>query len=273
MLKRTILATAAVAALAVGIQAQEGATLVLRSGDKVSGQLIDMGGSGFALRVNGEDRQIGSNDVAVIDFGGNGDLSDADWAKVGNGPAVLLRNGQAVAGQLTDIGGTSPLRISVRTDAGTRDFQSSEISRIVLARPTTTAAAGSTASASSPSIPAGTGVAVDGTQAWTPTGIAVRRGDSISFAATGEVQLSADGADLAAPNGAKSGRMAVGSPLPQVPAGALIGRIGNSAPFAVGGNQTITMPGNGQLFLGINDDHTGDNKGGYRVVMQRQGRR
>jgi hypothetical protein len=29
------------------------------------------------------------------------------------------------------------------------------------------------------------------------------------------------------------------------------------------------MPANGQLFLGINDDHVGDNQGGYRVTLQR----
>jgi hypothetical protein len=29
------------------------------------------------------------------------------------------------------------------------------------------------------------------------------------------------------------------------------------------------MPANGQLFLGINDDHVGDNAGGYRVNVQR----
>jgi len=29
------------------------------------------------------------------------------------------------------------------------------------------------------------------------------------------------------------------------------------------------MPANGQLFLGINDDHVADNQGGYRVTLQR----
>jgi hypothetical protein len=67
--------------------------------------------------------------------------------------------------------------------------------------------------------------------------------------------------------------MAAGAPLPQNFAGALIARIGNSAPFPIGDQTTVTMPANGQLFLGINDDHVQDNSGGFRVNIQRQNRR
>ena len=59
MFKRTILAAATALALVVSTQAQENATLVLRSGEKVTGQLVDMGGVGFTVRVNGQERQIG----------------------------------------------------------------------------------------------------------------------------------------------------------------------------------------------------------------------
>ena len=45
-------------------------------------------------------------------------------------------------------------------------------------------------------------------------------------------------------------------------AGALIGKVGNSAPFLIGSNtQPILMPANGRLMLGINDDGFGDNTG------------
>ena len=47
MFKRTILAAAAACALVVSTQAQENATLVMRSGEKVTGQLVDMGGVGL----------------------------------------------------------------------------------------------------------------------------------------------------------------------------------------------------------------------------------
>ena len=60
--------------------AQSSATLTLRSGEKVSGDLVDLGGVGYTIRVNGNERQIAQNDVAVIDFTG-GTMSDADWAK------------------------------------------------------------------------------------------------------------------------------------------------------------------------------------------------
>ena len=91
MLKRTILAFA-VAALALpsaGLLAQESATITLRSGEKVSAQLLDHGGVGFTVRVNGQERQIPTNDVAVIDFGG-GDMTDADWARFTPDPLSVV---------------------------------------------------------------------------------------------------------------------------------------------------------------------------------------
>ena len=271
MWKRTVLA-AAVACMAVaGVQAQENATVVLRSGDKVTGQLVDMGGVGFTVRVNGQERQIPTNDVAVIDFNGNGDLSDEDWAKVGSGQLVWLRNGDTVNGRLYDIAGTSPLKITLKTDSGDRELSSSEIGRIVLGR--TSNAVATSGTARNIGIPEGTGLAVSGTQAWTPTGITVRRGETLTVSATGEVRLSTDGNDMASPTGSRAGRLSQNAPLPQVPAGALIARVGNSAPFPLGDQLTVTMPAAGQLFLGINDDHTGDNQGGFRVNIQRSSRR
>ena len=122
----------------VATQAQESATLVLRSGDKVQGQLVDMGGVGFTVRVNGQERQIPTNDVSVIDFTGSGDVSDADLNRVSGGAqTVFLRNGQAIDGQLYDIAGTSPLRITLKTSSGERELSSAEIGRIVLSRPAT----------------------------------------------------------------------------------------------------------------------------------------
>ncbi len=58
-----------------------------------------------------------------------------------------------------------------------------------------------------------------------------------------------------------------GAPLPQVFAGALIGRVGNGAPFGVGNQTSIRAPGNGPLFLGINDDNVGDNAGQFQVSI------
>jgi hypothetical protein len=264
MFKRTILAAAAVCALAVSTQAQENATLVLRSGEKVAGQLVDMGGVGFTVRVNGQERQIATNDVSVIDFTGNGNVSEGD---LNRGQTLWLRNGQTVDGQLYDIAGTSPLKITLKTSSGDREFASSEVGRIVLSRPSPSVA--TSGSSSTAGIPEGTGVAVPGNAAWTPTGQTVRRGDRLSFSATGEVRLSTDASDVANANGSRAGRKSAAAPVPDAAAGALIARVGNSAPFPIGENQTVTMPANGQLFLGINDDHVGDNQGGFRVTLQR----
>ena len=126
MFKRTILAASVAALTFTGVaQAQENATLTLRSGERITAQLVDLGGAGFTIRVNGTERQIPANDLAVIDFAG-GTMSDADWAKMIDGQQLLwLKNGDTVNGQLYDIGGTSPLRITFRTSTGEREFSSS----------------------------------------------------------------------------------------------------------------------------------------------------
>ena len=116
MLKRTVLSAFCAAAMLVtgAAYAQDSATLTLRSGEKVSGELVDLGGVGYTVRVNGNERQIPQNDVAVIDFTG-GSMSDADWAKFTGTSQIVLRNGQTIDGSLYDIGGASPLRLTIRT--------------------------------------------------------------------------------------------------------------------------------------------------------------
>ena len=269
MFKRTILALTVAALTIPGVAAaQENATLILKSGERVAGQLVDHGGGGFTVRVNGQQRQIPTNDVAVVDFTGD-TMSNADWAKVTGGTHVIwLRNGQTVNGQFFDISGTTPLRITVKTDAGERQFSSSEISRIALAQLSNSGSA-----TSGTTTPEGQGIAVPGNQQWTPTGLTVRRGEVGSFQTTGEVPWSPDAADNAQSAGARSQKTVAGSPLPQNFAGALIGRIGNGEPFAIGNQTSVTMPASGQLFLGINDDNVSDNQGGFRVLVQRTGRR
>jgi hypothetical protein len=70
---------------------------------------------------------------------------------------------------------------------------------------------------------------------------------------------------MASPAGAYTGRTATQAPIPSVPAGALVARIGNGRPFAVGDQRSIRAPGSGRLYLGINDDYLGDNSGEFRV--------
>ena len=275
MFKRTMFALTVAAVAYVGaLQAQENATLTLRSGERISAQLVDLGGAGFTIRTNGQDRVIPTNDVSVIDFTG-GTMSSDDWAKVTNGQHVIwLRNGDAITGTFYDIGGTSPLRLTFKTASGDREISSSEVAKIALSRTDAAAAAtGTTGSTSTLNPATGTGLVVSARQAWTPTGITVRRGEVLTFNTTGEVQLSGDTADISGSAGSKSGRYAANSAIPRALAGALIGRIGNSAPFAIGNQTTVTMPAAGQLFLGVNDDGFEDNVGEFRVEIGRANRR
>ena len=265
MLKRTVLSALCATAMLTGVAyAQSSATLTMRSGEKVSGDLIDLGGVGYTVRVNGNERQIPQNDVAVIDFTG-GSMSDADWAKFTGTSQIVLRSGQTIDGQLIDIGGASPLRLSIRTSSGERDLSSNDVARIVISRPDNVAT-GTTGAAAAPAAIPGA-ITVQANQPWTSTGRTVRRGQTLSFTSTGEIQLSNDANDLADANGSKNARYAATAPMRQVLAGALIGRIGNGAPFAVG-NQTITAPASGVLYLGVNDDNHADNKGNYQVVIR-----
>jgi hypothetical protein len=272
MFKRTILALAVAALPLSAALAQESATLTLRSGEKITGQLEDLGGVGFTVRVNGTERRIPQNDVAVIDFAGTS-MSDADWAKVPEGEQrVILKSGETINGQLADIGGSSPLKLTIRTSSGDRDISSSEVNHIVLARPSN----GVATSGTNPNLqgPSGNGITVSAKQPWTATGLTVRRGEVLSINATGEVQLSTDSNDVATPLGSKSGRKATNAPLPSAAAGALIGRIGaNGQPFGIGSGVQVPMPAAGQLFLGINDDGFEDNQGEFRVDIGRTNRR
>jgi hypothetical protein len=277
MFKRTISALAVAAVAYMGAaQAQENATLILRSGERISGLLSDHGGVGFTIRVNNEERQIPTNDVAVVDFSGQ-PMTNADWARVAAGQHLLwLRNGTTVAGEFYDIGGTRPLSITMKTAEGERVFSSTETSRIVLARTDAAVAAYNPLALNRPTAAATTGTAaaavvVRGNQQWTRTGLTVRQGETLTFSATGEVQLGLDAVDVATPAGAKSGRLAPRSPIPNSLAGALIGRIGNGRPFGIGDQTSIPAPASGQLFLGINDDNLNDNTGEFRVEITRSG--
>ncbi len=259
-------------AMATPALAQQAATFVLRSGERLSCELVDMGGAGFQVRVGGASRQIPTADVAVIDFSGSTSFPDSEVNQIQSGKhLIVLSSGQVVSGNLYDVCGTQPKRISVHTDTGNRDFGSNEIRRIYLARPS-----GSRAVPAAPPtqglpsmLPASGGqIRVPGNQRWTDTGITVRRGERITFNASGQVQLSSNGSDTAGPAGATSGRRPSG-PMPQVLAGALIGRVGPVGLFAIGNQTTpLTMPADGRLFLGVNDDDVNDNRGEFTVDVR-----
>lgn len=256
------------------VRAQEVATLALRSGERPSGELVDLNASGFILRVNGQDRPFAANDVAAVEFV-VGPLSDEVQARVNAGQAlVLLRNGQVVEGRLSDVSGTRPLRLTVDTAGGRREFASNEVAQIHLNpinRPPATAAQAAGAAVATVPIPAGA-ITVPANQQWTDTGITVARGTRVRFTATGDVMISPTASSgpggspaVTAPNARY--------PVVGAPAGALIGRVGTGIPFLIGvDTQPIQMPNSGRLMLGVNDDQYGDNSGHYSVGVTRLGR-
>lgn len=112
---------------------------------------------------------------------------------------------------------------------------------------------------------AGDIIPVSATERWTDTGLTVRAGDSISVEADGTIQMSGDRNDTAAPAGGR--RNAPGALVSNAPAGILIARIGNGAPFAVGARRTMRAPVSGRLYLGVNDDYLEDNGGQFNAMV------
>ena len=123
--------------------------------------------------------------------------------------------------------------------------------------------------------PAGTQtVRVNSQLRWNDTGITVRAGDVITFNAQGQIQMSDNASDIATPAGASSGRKAPDAPILNQIAGALIARIGDySSPLFIGNRTSITAPVAGRLYLSVNDDHLGDNRGEFTVAVGVQARR
>lgn len=110
-------------------------------------------------------------------------------------------------------------------------------------------------------------VSVTGRTPWTDTGVDVRPGQDVYFSAGGEVRWGPGRRDGAA--GERSSPFNGKRPMPDRPAAALIGKIGeNGDPFFIGaGTEAIRVRGTGRLYLGINDDFLEDNSGALRVVI------
>jgi hypothetical protein len=267
-------------AAAPSAEPQVQATAVMKSGERHTGtnprHRPDKGE--FALRKSlAEEFRVPGDTVAYIDFGGT---PDVDPQISGSQYAVVLRNGTVYRGQLIEMGHTNPSDTSseylviFRDDKGQEHrWPSDQVGRVYLAGGATAGTSGSGSGTTGATAGTGTGLVVSAKQQWTSTGITVRRGEVLTFNATGQIQLSADSNDVAVPAGARTPRYATNAPMPRELAGAIIGRIGNGQPFGIGNLTTVTMPAAGILFLGINDDELNDNSGEFRVEITRSGRR
>jgi hypothetical protein len=110
-------------------------------------------------------------------------------------------------------------------------------------------------------------IVVDARQPWTDTGIDVRAGQQIYFSSQGETRWGRDRRDGA--EGERNSPLNPNRPLPDRPAAALIGRIGDrNEHFFIGGDSgPFRARDSGRLYLGINDDVLTDNSGNLRVTV------
>jgi hypothetical protein len=102
---------------------------------------------------------------------------------------------------------------------------------------------------------------------WSDTSVDVRAGQTIYFVTQGEVRWGRDRRD--GPEGEHNSPSNPNRPMPNRPAAALIGKVGNGSDvFFIGNEQgPIRVRSSGRLYLGINDDFYNDNSGSFRVVV------
>lgn len=273
---RTLMAVASVVtATALPATADVRATVLLRSGERVSGNLEALdGGTLFVRESKDTQRKLPFAQVALIDLVGGADgLPDTELREArGSEHLLLLKDGTATKGKLLDIEGgrgtsegtAAELTFVFRTAGGEeRRLKTDRLARLYLGNypgeHTQTAQP-----ATSPAQPGVVNVAAN--QRWVDTGIVVSKGQSVRFESSGEVRLSADGSDVATAAGSKRGRRADSAPIPSALAGALIGRVESGAPFGIGDQSAaLSMPAAGRLYLSVNDDELNDNSGAFSV--------
>lgn len=267
--------------------AQEQATVLKRDGSRVSGRFEAWNRNTNALYLRlslADQRIIPVSESAVLEVAGNADNLPANEVEAARGGdhVLVLRSGELLRGRLLNIEGgegsgkeDEPRQVAFKpNDAGERRMRFSEVRRLYFGNfPANLggAAAANTpqqAPQADPAMPPGS-VRVAGNAGWVNTGFTLRRTDRVQFTSQGQVQLSGDAEDKASPAGSLRGRYAANSPAPSLLAGALIGRIGNGAPFAIG-DQTVPlpMPADGTLFLAVNDDEVSDNQGAFVVTLR-----
>jgi hypothetical protein len=257
-------------------------TVQLRDGSKIEGRIEELTADGtLFLRVSQHDqRRIPISSVALIDrVGGASGLPDTELREA-TGPdhVLFIPGGGSVKGRLVAIRGGQGSAQEGRQertyvfrsqDGNEREYQLAQVGRVYLGTyPVAAISGGASAANLDPGNDSPGSVRVAGTAGWVSTGLRVRRGETVSFNTTGEVQLSTNGSDRARSAGSPS-RTAAGAPLPNAFAGALIGRVGNGKPFAIGDQASVPMPNDGLLYLAVNDDELSDNSGAFVVQVRR----
>lgn len=287
MTHRLAIALVVGAMLAAPVRAQEQATLLKRDGARITGRFEAWNRNNNALYVRvtlADQRIVPLGDTAVFEVDGDAQHLPANEVEAARGGdhVLVLRTGEILRGRLLNIEGgqgsgkdDEPRILSFKpNDGAERRPRFSEVRRLYLGNfPSSLAPPVQPSPQPAPGVPdtpLGPGqVRVAGNSHWVSTGLMVRRSDQVQFATTGQVQLSTDAEDTAGPAGSMRGRYAANAPAPALLAGALIGRIGTGAPFAIGDQtQPLPMPGEGPLFLAVNDDEVSDNQGAFVVTLR-----
>jgi len=279
MLRRLLIATVLIAGSAGLASAQTPVTLLMKNGQRLSGGLTYKGGAEYTL----DGRDISSNDVAVVAFVPN----DPTPQEVSRVPTVdfnpselerhvfVMRDGTMVWGKLYKFSPDGAIATFDQREGGRHDVAASNIARIYInpasARNIYSGSVAAAASNNAASVgTSGATVTIPANQQWVATGFMVRRGETLHFNVTGDVQWSPDVADNATAAGARTGRRSDGAaPVPAAPGGALVARIDNGKAFLIGNQGSVKMPTNGQLFLGVNDSILTDNGGNFFVTISR----
>jgi hypothetical protein len=296
MKNRHVIATALVFGLgitaALGALSAEKATFILKSGERISGVLAIRTNEGrgnirkdtraFELSIdNGKDAQyIPVSQVATIDFVGGTPEKNELEALVRGQHSLAMRDGTNRKGRFIDMMEAETVRWQRENSSETEDIPIVHVRRVYLdtesawntfnfGPPNASSNTSGGGATTAPPTPGGAGVAVRANTPWTDAGLVVKRGERIRFVARGEVMFGGTAGQNAGPGG--NGAMKNSSyPVPDLPVGALLGKVANGQPFAIGDNATaIEMPGAGRLLLGVNDDVHSDNSGAFRVQVLR----
>ena len=287
---RSFISTMVLVAVAAAYTlAAERATFILTTGERIKGDVIYRDSANFVngqlnLGGAGKERSFAIDQVAVIDFD-DGTPSPIELSRVAQpnaGQAVVLRNGHAQAGKFVNIV-TGDVLVWENARGEQERYPLREVTRVYLnpqraqavfrnpPAPTTDVGAGVAPGQAAPPFRGGAGsVRVHANVPWNDTGMTVRAGDQLTFQASGQIQFGESPGQNAGSAG-NAGTRSPNYPVSALPAGALIGKVGDSAPFAIGSNTaSIRMPAEGRLFLGVNDNELNDNSGYFSVTIARQ---
>lgn len=265
------------------LQAQNTVTFVMTNGEKAVGDFADRtdpnpvmpyGELNLYAGPEKNERSFAQETVAVIAYA-DGDPSNEELAALpAEGQLLVLRNGTRHPGRIAGLR-DGVLRWT-GSSGNVEQYPVSQIGRVYLdvnaARRVynyTPGVGGGAVKPPAGAVAVGDGIAVHANRPWTDTGLVVRSGEAMRFAASGEIKFGMGDTQRANADGNAEVRN-TSFPVSSAPVGALIGRIGTGEPFLIGSRtEPITMGRTGRLFLGINDDGFGDNTGQFVVKVTR----